>query len=110
MASMVQGTQRLRLWIQPGLHHLENEKVVAFHLGVIQEPAFEAGGTLTDERSTDPTGGTRGQAEGLEFVDRTAGTVAAIHHCLGELDGGNVDDALPAGTQQLEAVVSYNFV
>jgi hypothetical protein len=88
------------------LHHLEHEHVVLLHPAGIGEFAFEIGVAFVDQGAAHMRAGLRREAELGELVDVAAGRVADPHHGFRDVDGRDVDDALPALADEVKTVVA----
>lgn len=92
--------------ISPRFHHFQDEEIVSLHQGSIEQFALEIGVAFSDQRSLHQGCGQGREVEGLEFVNSTAGDVAASHDFFGKLDRGNVDDAFPGLIEGLKRVIA----
>ena len=106
---MVNGPRILLRPVQPCLYNLEHKDGVGVDESGVDDPAFEVGEALRNERRGNARGRNRRQAEGLELVDPIAVTVADSDDLLRKLNGGDCDDALLRRPQRLETEVSVAY-
>src|SRR5271154_6356291 len=86
--------------------YFEDEDVVAVNETIVFQHAFEIGVTLPDQRRLDVGGGLRRQPEFFELVDRGARAIANADDRVGQIHGRQVNDALPAAADEIEAVIA----
>src|SRR4029453_16709 len=87
------------------LDYLEHEHAVGGDKLRIVELALEARVAFLDQRRADAGSRDCGQSKLGEFVDVSSRAVADAHDLGSEIDGRDVDDALAAVSDHLEAVV-----
>ncbi len=87
------------------LDYLEHEHAVGGDKLRIVELALEARVAFLDQRRADVGSRDCGQSKLGEFVDVSSRAVADAHDLGSEIDGRDVDDALAAVSDHLEAVV-----
>ena len=101
--------QRFRIFGGNGhvrFHHFPNERTVLGNQDAIGKLTFEIGVTLFDQRSTDLRGRHRCEPELIELVDLVPLAIAYAHGLVHEVRCGNVDHALLAPPNHLEAVIA----
>jgi len=91
--------------IDPRIEHLKDEDVVFGRHPHIDDPAFEIGIALVDERRLDAGAGHRCQAEFLELVGPAPRGVSAAHYLCRQFHRRDVDHAFLGRLHHTERVV-----
>jgi hypothetical protein len=88
------------------LGHLEDEEIILLNERIVEKATFETGVAFGDKRRLDGTSILRCEAKFSEFVDLRPGRVADPDHNVRESCRGQIDNALTALADHLEAVIA----
>src|SRR5215212_5093860 len=88
------------------LGHLEDEEIIPLNERIVEKATFETGVAFGDKRGLDGTSLLGCEAKLSEFVDLRASRVADPDHTFRESCRGQVNHALTALADHLEAVIA----
>lgn len=91
--------------VDPRIHDLQNEEIVALEQGRVFDAAFEVAEAFLDQGWADVTGRKGRQSEALEFIDVLSGAIADFYHLTDEAARRDRDRGFARRAESREAEI-----